>query len=76
MSPHPGGTRTTWQVDVVAPLVSLGGNPPLMALLVERAGLPVTLAASLAIVMCGIVNYALADRAVFAADGGRAIRLR
>jgi putative flippase GtrA len=47
-------------------LVSLAGNLLLMQLLVGTAGLPILAANLLAIGACGLLNFWLADRLVFA----------
>jgi putative flippase GtrA len=46
-------------------LVSLIGNLALMHAFVGLAGLPVVLANLLAIALCGLVNFGIADRLVF-----------
>ena len=51
-------------------LVSIAGNMLLMRLLVGEAGLPVLPANSIAILVCSIVNFFLADRWVFGAAAG------
>jgi putative flippase GtrA len=48
-------------------LVSLAGNTLLMPLLVSGASLPLVLANLIAIATCGLLNYWVGDRLVFAA---------
>jgi putative flippase GtrA len=52
-------------------MVSLVGNVLFMRLLVGAGAVPVLPASGIAIVLCGLVNYWLADRHVFAADFAR-----
>ena len=47
-------------------LISLGGNAAVMTLLVGGAGWPIVPSNLLAIVTCGLANYWLTDRVVFA----------
>jgi putative flippase GtrA len=50
-------------------LVSLVGNTVLMTVFVDAAHLPVPLASLMAIAACGVLNYVLADMAVFRGAG-------
>ena len=46
-------------------LISLGGNAVVVTALVDGARLPVWAASLVAIAICGLVNYVVADRLVF-----------
>jgi len=50
-------------------LVSIAGNALVMAVLTGGFGMPAVLANVVAIVTCGIANFALADRLVFIGRG-------
>jgi putative flippase GtrA len=73
----PGGAMLSrfLRFNAASGLTSLAGNAALMALLVGVAGVPPVPANGLAVAAIGAVNFALADRWVFAVRPGSRRRL-
>jgi putative flippase GtrA len=64
-----GRARRLWRFHLLNGLVSVVGNLAMMRLLVGALGVPALPANLVAVALCSAVNFAVADRLVWATPG-------